>query len=133
MVLPGNLSVQYLCGPKIHTDLAGKPLAIIGNVSNKIGEFSLAIIPLSSVKIFFSAIKKGCNADLIEHGDNIPDEFCKETKWHQSLATHVGMVLPNIFLVYFGQNIPLGPIMSEKIKLAFDCLGSGYEAWSIMV
>ena len=40
MILPGNLSVQYLCGPKIHTNLAGKPLAtIVGNNSNKFGEF----------------------------------------------------------------------------------------------
>ena len=37
MVSPGSLLVQYLCGPKIHTDLAGTPLAIIGNASNKIG------------------------------------------------------------------------------------------------
>jgi hypothetical protein len=48
---PGNLSVQYLCGPKIHTDLAGKPLSIMGNTSNKFGEFSLEMIPLSSVKM----------------------------------------------------------------------------------
>ena len=50
----GNLLVQYLCGPKIHTDLAGKPLAIIRNSSNKIGNFSLVMIPLLSVKMFFS-------------------------------------------------------------------------------
>ena len=104
MVLSVNLLVQYLCGPKIHTNLAGKPLAIIGNTSNKIGEFSLAMIPLSSIKMFFAVFKKECNADLLEHGDNIPDEFCKDTKWHRSLSTHVGMALPNIFLIYFGQN-----------------------------
>ena len=42
------------------------------------------------------------------------------------------MVLPNIFLIYFGQDIPLGPIMSDDTKLAFERLGSVYEAWSIM-
>ena len=42
------------------------------------------------------------------------------------------MVLPNIFLIYFGQDIPLGPIMSNGTKLAFERLGTGYKAWSIM-
>ena len=56
MVLPGNLVIQYLCGPKVHTDLAGKPLAIVGNTSNKFGEFSLAMIPLLSMKMFVSIL-----------------------------------------------------------------------------
>ena len=43
------------------------------------------------------------------------------------------MALPNIFLIYFGQNILLGPITSDKTKLAFDRLGTSYEAWSIMI
>ena len=42
------------------------------------------------------------------------------------------MVLPNIFLIYFGQDIPLGPVMSGGTKLAFERLGTGCEAWSIM-
>jgi hypothetical protein len=42
------------------------------------------------------------------------------------------MVLPNIFLIYFGQDIPLGPVTSGDTKLAFERLGTGYEAWSIM-
>ena len=37
MILPGNLLVQYLCGPKINTNLATKPLSIVGNTSNKFG------------------------------------------------------------------------------------------------
>ena len=53
-------------------------------------------------------------------------------KWHNSTETHVGMVLPNIFLIYFGQDIPLGPVTSDDTKLAFERLGTGYEAWSIM-
>jgi len=59
MVSPGNLLIQYLCGPKVHTDLDGKPLAIVGNTSNKFGKFYLAMIPLSSVKMFFFYPRKG--------------------------------------------------------------------------
>jgi len=59
MVLQVNLLVQYLCGPKVHTYPAGKPLAIVGNTSNKFGEFSLAMIPLLSVKMLVSILEKG--------------------------------------------------------------------------
>ena len=65
MVAPGNLLVQYLCGPKVHTDLAGTPLAIVGNTSNKFGEFSLAMIPLSSVKMFVSILERGDDVHLL--------------------------------------------------------------------
>jgi hypothetical protein len=135
MVAPGNLLVQDLCAPKVHTDLAGKPLAIVGNTSNKFGKFSLAMIPLSSVKMFFSIIERDNDVhllNLIEHGDDIPNNFRKDTKWYESPATHVGTVLPNVFLIYFGQDVPLGPITSDDTKLAFERLGTGYETWSIM-
>ena len=39
MVSPGNLLVQYLCGPKVHTDLAGKPLAIVGILATSLASF----------------------------------------------------------------------------------------------
>ena len=135
MVAPGNLLVQYLCAPKVHTDLAGKPLATVGNTSNKFGEFSLAMIPLSSVKMFISIVERDDNVhllNLIEHGDDITNDFRKDTKWHDSTATHVGTVLPNMFLIYFGQDVPLGPVTSDDTKLAFERLGTGYETWSIM-
>ena len=47
MILLGNRLSQYLCGPKIHTNLDGKSLAIVGNTRNKFGKFTLAMIPLS--------------------------------------------------------------------------------------
>jgi hypothetical protein len=36
---PGTSIVQYLYAPKIHHDLGGAPKTIVGNASNKIGEF----------------------------------------------------------------------------------------------
>ncbi len=37
----GSLCTQYLYAPQIHFSLAGKPIALIGNLSNKMGEYSL--------------------------------------------------------------------------------------------
>jgi hypothetical protein len=38
--------------PQIHFDLASKPIAIIGNLSNKMGEFSLIKIDVMSICLF---------------------------------------------------------------------------------
>ncbi len=40
-VTPGSTTLQYLFNPMIHHDLTGNPTTIIGNSSNKQGEFSL--------------------------------------------------------------------------------------------
>ncbi len=37
-----------------------------------------------------------------------------------------------MFLIYFGQDVPLGPVTSDDTKLTFERLGTGYETWSIM-
>ena len=37
---PGSSIIQYLYSPRIHHDLGGDPRLIVGNASNKMGEFS---------------------------------------------------------------------------------------------
>jgi hypothetical protein len=49
---PGSLCTQYLYAPQIHFNLAGKPIAFIGNSSNKMGEFSLIKIDVTSIRLF---------------------------------------------------------------------------------
>jgi hypothetical protein len=45
----GSLCNQYLYAPQIHFSLAGKPIALIGNLSNKMSEFSLIKIDVMSI------------------------------------------------------------------------------------
>ena len=42
---PGTSIVQYLFAPKIHHHLGGAPKSIVGNASNKLGEFSCVKVP----------------------------------------------------------------------------------------
>ncbi len=49
---PGSLCTQYLYAPQIHFNLAGNPIAFIGNPSNKMGEFSLIKIDVLSICLF---------------------------------------------------------------------------------
>ncbi len=48
---PGSLCTQYLYAPH-HFNLAGKPITFIGNSSNKMGEFSLIKIDVTSIRLF---------------------------------------------------------------------------------
>ena len=48
----GSMCIQYLYALQVHYDLSGTPLAIIGNSSNKKGEFSLIKIDMASFHLF---------------------------------------------------------------------------------
>ena len=48
----GSSIVQYLYAPRIHHNLGGEPKLIIGNSSNKMGEFSCVYIPLTDMRLF---------------------------------------------------------------------------------
>jgi hypothetical protein len=40
-----------------------------------------------------------------------------------------GTLLPNFFIVYFGQEIPQGNITSDDVKITMAKLGTGYGLW----
>jgi hypothetical protein len=42
----GSLCTQFLYAPQIHFNLVGKPIAFIGNLSKKMGKFSLIQVDL---------------------------------------------------------------------------------------
>ncbi len=41
----------------------------------------------------------------------------------------IGVLFPNFFLVYFGQDFPKGDISLVDIKVNFAKLGAGYSLW----
>jgi hypothetical protein len=68
----GSLCTQYLYALQIHFNLAGKPIAFIGNLSNKMGEFSLIKIDITSIHLF-PYIKDKATMDIsLNHGDDLP-------------------------------------------------------------
>jgi hypothetical protein len=71
---PGSLCTQFLYAFQIYFNLAGKPLAFIGNLSNKMGEFILNKIDITSI-CFFPYIKDKATMDTsLNHGDDLPTE-----------------------------------------------------------
>jgi hypothetical protein len=127
---PGSLCTQYLYAPQIHFNLAGKPIAFIGNLSNKMGEFSLIKIDITYIRLF-PYIKDNATMDVsLNHGDDLPKELLSETNWNDFKEPIVGTLIPNFFITYFGQNLPHGDIKDDEIKSKLIHLGTGYELWA---
>ena len=102
---------------------------LIGNASNKLGEFSCVALPISSLKLFRCITKKDKTNGIISHRADFESDLLVNTDWHESGTKYVGCLLPNFFMIYFGQKPPTGDITSNNIKLAFSNVGMGYDAW----
>ncbi len=76
---PGSLFCQYLYAPQIHFNLASKPIAFIRNLSNKMGEFSLIKINVTSICLFPYIMDKATMDDSLNHGDDLPKESLSKT------------------------------------------------------
>jgi hypothetical protein len=127
---PGSLCTQYLYAPQIHYNLAGKPIAFIGNSSNNMGEFSLIKIDITSICLLPYIKDEATMDDSLNHGDDLPKESLSETNWNDSKELIIGTLIPNFFITYFGQDLPHGNISDDKIKAKLVCLSTGYELWA---
>ncbi len=127
---PGSLCTQFLYAPQIHFNLAGKPIAFIGNSSNNLGKFSLIKIDITSIRLFPYIKDKATMDDSLNHGDDLPAELLSKTGWKDFKEPIVGTLIPKFFITYFGQDLPHGNISDDKIKAKLIYLGTGYELWA---
>ena len=101
-ISPGSLCTQYLYAPQIHFNLAGKPIAFIGNLSNKMGMSSLIKIDITSIRLF-PYIKEKATMDVsLNHGDDFPKESLSKTDWNDFKEPIIGTLIHNFFVTYFG-------------------------------
>ena len=126
----GPLCTQYLYAPQIHFNLTGKPIAFIGNLSNKMGGFSLIKIDITSIRLF-PYIKDKATMDIsLNHLDDLSKELLSKTNWNDFKEPIVGTLIPNFFITYFGQDLPHGNISDNEVKAKLVRLGTGYELWA---
>jgi hypothetical protein len=94
------------------------------------GKFSLIKIDITFICLF-PFIKDKVTMDVsLNHGDDLPEELLSKTNWNDFEEPIVGTLIPNIFITYFGQDLPHGDISDDKIKAKLVCLGTGYELWA---
>jgi hypothetical protein len=80
-VNPVSLRTQIIYAPQIHFNLAGNPIAFIGNSSNKTGEFTLIKIHVTSIRLFPYIKDKATMDANLNHGDDVPANWLSKTDW----------------------------------------------------
>ncbi len=87
----------------IHHDLTGNPTTIIGDSSNKQGEFSLVKINIASSHLFPYIVPKRTFDTLLSHGDKLTEELLSDTTDLKSFDEPIVATLIRIFFViYYG-------------------------------
>jgi hypothetical protein len=125
-------SFQYLYAPQIHHDLGGQPIGIGSTSSNKMGEFSCVYMNLSNFKLFPFVEPTASMSRLLKHTEVTQlstNHLNHTTDWKDIADPIRGTLLPNFFIVYFGQEIPQRIITSDDEKTTMAKLGSGYDLW----
>ena len=129
-VVPGSLSLQYLHAPQLHCNMSSKPVAIVGNCSNIPGKFTMIKIDVASIH-FFPLFKDKKTMDAaLSYGEDIPSTYLTHTDWSSFKDPIVGALVPNFFIVYFGQDLPHGSIEDDEVMFQLASMGVGYELWA---
>ena len=95
-------ALQYLFWPQIHIDLDGKPVAIVGNMSDEQGEFSLGKVSLKAIAYFILVDLKNELPTEIAMPDKIRTEFLKDTDDWVDMAGLQGCAVNNWFVLFQG-------------------------------
>ena len=85
-------------------------------------------LSLALISLFPCVIPKEYNY-ILPHGMDIPSNLIVDLTWQGWAITFVCVVVPNVFLFYFGQDIPQGCMSMDSTKAAFGRLGPGYATW----
>jgi hypothetical protein len=132
-VAPGSYNLSYLYTPQVHTDLSGNFFGFVGNTSNKIREVSCVHIHKDAFGLF-QIIDNNINVEeaMPSHSSTVTpfaSDLLTNTEWKNLSDAIIGVLFPNFFTVYFGQDFPKSDIFSDNIKVNFAKLGAGYSLW----
>jgi hypothetical protein len=118
----------------IHHDLTGNPTTIIGNSSNKQEEFSLVKVDIAFFHLYSYLGLERTFDTLLPHSDELTDELLNDTTDLKSFEEPIVTTLvPNFFVIYYGQNVLHGNITTEELKAKMIKLGTGYDLWARVV
>jgi hypothetical protein len=127
-----NTELQYLFDLQVHTDINGDPTKIIGNLSNKKGEFVMGECDITSIAYFAFVAEQDTLTQLPVHflpSKNLTTTHLAGTQWAASATTK--MVLVGTFFPIFSGLMPVfGELRDPTVKANFDKLGVGYDQWA---
>ena len=101
---------------------------IVGNASNKMEEFSCVYIPLTAMRMYVCMAMEKRLDGMIAYLANLQLETRARTAWHgtPNKERYVCALLPNFFILYFGQKPSTGDIATDDVNMEFATLGKGY-------
>ena len=76
--------------------------------------------PLPSLKLFACIAQKEKVDALLPYVFSLENKVLANTDWFNSNEKCVGLLLPNFFILYFGQKLPTGDITSDDVKRHFQ-------------
>jgi hypothetical protein len=118
----------------IHHDLTGNPTTIIGNSSNKQGEFILVKVDIASFRLFPYLGPECTFNTLLPNGDKLTQKLLNDTTDLKSFKEPiVTTLIPNLFVIYYGQKVLQGDITTDELKVKMIKLGTGYDLWTRVI
>jgi hypothetical protein len=107
--------------------LATVPIKRENSAPSKIKIASLRLYPYITIKKDFDP--------LLVYGQDLMEELLGDNNLKTFKEPIVTTLLPNYFVIYYGQKVPQGAIMTDtdKVKSKKMHLGMGYDLWARFV
>jgi hypothetical protein len=91
-------------------------------------------VNIASFRLFPYVAPKHTFDTLLPHGDKLTEELLSDTTDLKSLNKPiVATLIPNFFVIYYGQKVPHGDITTDKLKAKMIKLGTGYNLWERVI
>jgi hypothetical protein len=129
-----STTLRYLFNPLTHHRPDCKSNHHHRKFSNKQGEFSLVKVDTASFRLFPYIGPERTFDTLLPHGDVLTEELLNDTTDLKSFDEPiVATLVPNFFVIYYGQKVPHGNITTDKLKAKMIKLGTGYDLWAKVI
>ena len=126
-----NRVLQYLFNCHVYADMNGNPIKIVGNMSNKKGEFAMGEINIGALSYFAVVEQHEYYKDLPTEclpSNKLTGEHLLGTQWEGQAQTQ--MILVGTYFPVFSGTLPVfGKLLDTKVQDEFKKLGVGYESW----
>ena len=124
-------AIGYLVNPHVLKDLQGRPVAIVGNMSNDKGDYTLAKVLIENVGKHFTVFAE---PDTFPEGQRGAEsitgtKYLDDTPFSTANDRLYVVNMPCWIPFYHGMELPDGSYQDQTLFDTLDSLGTGYKIW----
>ena len=82
-------------------------------------------VPISSLALFACIATEKKLVELLSYLLALENKLLANTDWFDTSKKYEAVILPNFFILYFGQKPPTGDMMLDDVKIEFLTLSTG--------